>query len=60
MMFLVGIELTKFARELKPGRDLIPMAATLIAAVVFNMAAGFAVGMIVHYGVFGKRKPLTD
>jgi len=59
MLFLVGIELTKFARELKPGREWIPMIATLIGALVFNMAAGFVVGMIVHYGVFRKNKTAT-
>jgi MFS superfamily sulfate permease-like transporter len=51
MMFLVGIELTKFARDIRWSKDLIPMAATLIASLATNMAFGFLVGLMVHHGI---------
>lgn len=47
MMFLVGIELTKFAKDICWNIELIPMAATLIFSLVFNMACGFLVGILV-------------
>lgn len=49
MMFLVGIELMKFARDLKADSGLVPMGATVAGALVFNMAAGFALGIFAHY-----------
>ena len=55
MMFLVGIELTKFARDLRLDRELIPVAATLAGSLISNMAVGFIVGMAVHYAIFRKR-----
>ena len=51
MMFLVGIELTKFARDVRPGRDLIPLLLTIAVSLLTNMAAGFAAGLAVHYGM---------
>ncbi len=49
MMFLVGIELTKFAKDIRWSKDLIPMAATLIVSLAFNMAFGFLVGVLVYH-----------
>ncbi|MDD5169032.1 MAG: putative sulfate/molybdate transporter [Syntrophales bacterium] len=49
MMFLVGIELTKFARNLRVNKDLIPMASTVIVSLAGNMAYGFLVGLMVYY-----------
>jgi MFS superfamily sulfate permease-like transporter len=49
MLFLVGIELTKFARDIMPNRDLVPLGATVAGALVFNMAIGFVLGMLAHY-----------
>jgi hypothetical protein len=49
MMFLVGIELTKFARDIRISKELIPMAATLIVSVGSNMAFGFLAGLIVYH-----------
>jgi hypothetical protein len=51
MMFLVGIELTKFTREIRVGRDLIPLAATVAVSLLANMAFGFLAGLAVHYGM---------
>jgi MFS superfamily sulfate permease-like transporter len=49
MMFLVGVELTKFAKDIGFGKDLVPMAATLLVSLATNMAYGFAVGLITYY-----------
>jgi hypothetical protein len=49
MMLLVGIELTKFARNLRVNKDLIPMASTVIVSLVLNMAYGFLAGLMVYY-----------
>lgn len=49
MMLLVGIELVKFARDVRWGRDMAPMAATVVGSVATNMAVGFLTGMVVHY-----------
>jgi MFS superfamily sulfate permease-like transporter len=49
MMFLVGIELTKFARNLRVNKDLIPMATTVLISLVTNMAYGFLAGLMVYY-----------
>ena len=52
MMFMVGVELFKFARDLRPNRELLPVAATLLGSILLNMAAGFAAGAAVHYLIF--------
>ena len=49
MMFLVGIELVKFARDLRWNRELLPVAATVVGSVALNMAVGFVVGLATHY-----------
>jgi len=49
MMFLVGIELVKFAKDIRLNIDLIPAAATVIISLVGNMAYGFLAGLMVHY-----------
>ena len=58
MMFLVGIELTKFAKDVRWSKDLIPLAATLIVSLWTNMAFGFLAGIMVHHlsrPVLGKK-----
>jgi len=49
MMFMVGIELTKFAKDIRLNEDLIPMGVTLVVSLVTNMAYGFLAGLIVYY-----------
>ena len=49
MMFLVGVELTKFAKNIHLSKDLLPMGATIIISLLSNMAFGFVVGLLVHY-----------
>jgi len=48
MMFLVGIELIKFARHLRLGRDLLVLAVTVVVALLSNMAYGFIAGVAAH------------
>ncbi|MEW6379580.1 MAG: putative sulfate/molybdate transporter [bacterium] len=57
MMLMVGIGLMKFARDLRPNRDLVPVAATMAGTIVLNMAAGFAAGLLVHYLLMLIRSP---
>jgi len=58
MMFLVGIELTKFARDVRFNLELVPVAATVLGSLVLNMAVGFVVGIAVHYLLFhGPKSP---
>ncbi len=45
MMFLVGIELMKFARDVRWGADLFPLGVTLVVALSTNMALGFLTGL---------------
>ncbi len=56
MMLLVGIELTKFARDIRWGRDLAPLASTVAAGLLANMAVGFLAGLAVHYGLVRRRE----
>jgi MFS superfamily sulfate permease-like transporter len=45
MMFLVGIELIKFVKNIRLNKDLLPMGATVIVSLLSNMALGFLVGL---------------
>ncbi len=54
MMVMVGVELFKFARELRIDRELLPVAATVAGSVALNMAVGFAAGMVLHYLILGR------
>ena len=60
MMFLVGIELTKFARDIRPGRDLIPLAGTVAVALITNMAVGFLASLAVHHGMEKFQKKTAE
>ena len=62
MMLLVGIELTKFVRDVRPGVDLIPLALTIVISLLANMAVGFAAGLVAHYGIqkWAARKNQND
>jgi MFS superfamily sulfate permease-like transporter len=60
MMFLVGVELVKFARDLRVNRDLVPLVATVAGALVFNMAIGFVIGILAHYLVLRSLKIPAD
>lgn len=49
MMLMVGIEMAKFSKDLRPNRHLLPVITTVAGSLVFNMAVGFAAGIITHY-----------
>lgn len=48
MMFMVGIELVKFVRHVKPGPELITLGVTVVAGLLVNMAVGFLAGSIAY------------
>mgnify|MGYP006283175707 CR=1 FL=1 len=60
MMLMVGIELFKFARDLRLDLRLVPVGATIVGSVALNMAVGFAAGMILHYLVLGRPEESDD
>ena len=49
MMFLVGLELVKFAQDIRPKKDLIPLGTTLVVSLVTNMAWGFLAGLAAYH-----------
>jgi predicted benzoate:H+ symporter BenE len=49
MMFLVGIELVRFARDVRAAKDLVALAVTVLVSLLTNMALGFLAGMATHY-----------
>lgn len=51
MMFLVGIELTKFSWSAKFDVDIIPLTITVITSLLTNMAIGFISGVMIHYTI---------
>ena len=56
MMLLVGIELIKFARDIRWERELVPLAATVAVALATNMAVGFLAGLAAHHGMARWRR----
>ncbi len=52
MLIVVSLELAKFSRDLRPGWELVPAAATLSGSLAANMAVGFACGLVAHYILF--------
>ena len=49
MMFMVGLELIKFARHLKIGPDAVVLVVTVAVALLTNMALGFLAGIATHW-----------
>lgn len=49
MLLMVGVELVKFAKDMRWSLDLIPLTATVVVAVLTNMAFGYLAGLGVHY-----------
>jgi len=48
-MIIVGIELAKFTESVRTSRDWAVVAATVAASLYWNMAAGFAAGILVAW-----------
>jgi len=57
MLLLVGIEMVKFARDVKWSLDLIPLAVTAVVSTVADMAIGFAAGMAAYYLIQALASP---
>lgn len=51
MMFLVGIELAKFAKSIRLKKDLIPMGVTLVVSLATNMAYGYLAGLLIYHSI---------
>lgn len=51
MMLLVGIELTKFAKNLRVNKDLVPTGTTVAISLATNMAYGFLAGLFIYHFV---------
>lgn len=49
MMFMIGIELTKFVKDVRPGKDIISMIITITVSLSTNMFFGFLSGLIIYY-----------
>lgn len=49
MMLMVGIELTLFAKDVRIGKDMIPLGVTLVVSLSTNMACGFLAGIASHH-----------
>jgi hypothetical protein len=59
MMFMVGLELIKFARHLKVNTDMLVAAVTVAVALLTNMALGFLAGVVLHRTVaYGRARRL--
>ena len=49
MMFLVGLEMVKFAKDVSFNRELAVLAVTALVSIFTNMAYGFLAGLGAHY-----------
>ena len=49
MLFLVGVELARFATDVRMKGDVAVLCVTVVVSVVANMALGFVVGVVAHY-----------
>ncbi len=58
MMLLVGVQMVKFAKDVRLNLDLIPLAVTVAVSVLTNMAFGFAAGILVSLVLKAVRKKL--
>jgi len=56
-VFLAGINLLEFTRDLRLNRDLPPLLGMMKGSLVLNMAVGFATGLAIHYLLFPRTKP---
>lgn len=49
MMLLVGVEMVKFAKDVRFDKDLPPLGVTVAVAFASNMAIGFAAGLAAYH-----------
>ena len=62
MLLLIGIELVKFGRELRFNIDLVPVALTVLVALLSNLALGFLAGLLSYHLIelIAKRKQAAE
>lgn len=60
MMFMVGVELLKFTKEVKTSKNIIPMLATILVALFTNMFFGFLAGIAANYVISFLAKPNNE
>ncbi len=62
MLFLIGLELVKFGRELRFNIDLVPVGLTVLIALLSNLALGFLAGLLSYHLIqqIRKRKRTPD
>ena len=51
MMFLVGVQLTRFVKDIRVEKELVPTIATVGVALATNMAGGYLCGLAVYHGI---------
>jgi MFS superfamily sulfate permease-like transporter len=49
MMFMVGIELVKFAKDVEMGVEMLALVATVAVSLLANMALGYLGGLAVYW-----------
>ena len=49
MLFIIGIELIKFAKSIETNHDLLVIIITVLISILTNMALGFISGLIFYY-----------
>lgn len=49
MMFMVGVELCKFAKDIRLDKDIIPFGVVIAVSLTINMACGFVGGVLVYH-----------
>jgi len=57
MLLLVGIELARFATDVRLKWDVAVLCITVVVSVIANMALGFIVGVVVYHlaGLVARR-----
>ena len=56
MMFLVGVEMVKFTKDITAKADLLPLGITVVVSTISNMAFGFLSGIAVFYIIKAVRR----
>lgn len=51
MMFMVGMELVKFAKDVRLDKDIIPMGIVVALSIATNMAYGFLAGLVSYHTI---------
>ncbi len=49
MMMLVGVEMARFAKDIRPASQFVPMLSTIAVSLLSNMAYGFLAGILTNF-----------